>query len=245
MTNQTTTINIKLNTKHILIALITVVAGLVALSIWGQHIRFFGVADIRGYWHEFLLDLLMSAFYLDSEGNVPTFANALLLFIPSLLLAFIAAWKNSIKDKFRLHWFGLALIFLYLSFDEAAVLHERLIKPMRAISDAGGVFHFAWVIPGMIGVVLFGLVFLMFFLHLEKKFKILFFLSLAVYILGVIGGEMVSGYFAANLGQKNYTYAVVASLEESVEMFGCTFIIYSLLEYIKHYLPEGMTLKVT
>ena len=53
---------------------------------------------------------------------------------------------------------------------------------------------------------------------------------------------MVSGYFAANLGIKNYTYAVVASLEESVEMIGCSLIIYSLLEYIKNYLPEGLTL---
>ncbi|RJP52104.1 MAG: hypothetical protein C4557_06855 [Anaerolineaceae bacterium] len=244
MTDQPTCI--KFNSKRILIFLLAIVAALVTLSIWGQRIRFFGVADIRGYWHEFLLDLLMSAFYLDAEGNVPTFANALLLFIPSLLLALIGAWKNSIKDKFRFHWIGLALIFLFLSFDEAAVLHERLIKPMRQFTNAGvAFFHFSWVIPGMIAVLLFGLAYLMFFLHLDKKFKILFFVSLAVYIGGVIGGEMISGYFAANLGQKNYTYAVAASLEESVEMVGCAFIIYSLLEYIKQYLPEGMTLKVS
>ncbi len=238
-------ITIKLNSKHILLFLLAIVAVLVGLSIYGQKIRFFGVADIRGYWHEFLIDLLISAFYLDREGNIPTFANALLLFIPALLLFFIGAWKNTIMDKFRFHWVGLALIFLLLSFDEAAVLHERLIKPMRNFVDAGGVFHFAWVIPGMIAVALFGLIFLMFFLHLDRKFKVLFFVSLAVYISGVIGGEMVSGYFAANLGQKNYTYAVVASLEESVELLGCSLIIYSLLEYIKHYLPEGLTLKVS
>lgn len=242
MTSQTATI--KFNPKQILIILLVLVGVIVGLSIYGQKIRFFGVADIRGYWHEFLLDLLMSAFYLDAEGNIPTFVNALLLFIPALLLAFIGAWKNSVKDKFRFHWMGLTLIFLFLSFDEAAVLHERLIKPMRAIAGTEGFFYFAWIIPGMIAVALFGLIFLMFFLHLDKKFKILFFLSLAVYIGGVIGGEMVSGYFAANLGQKNFTYAVVASLEESVEMIGCSLIIYSLLEYIKTHLPEGFTVKM-
>lgn len=240
MTQQTPII--KLNPKRILIFLFALVAVLVGLSVWGQHMRFFGVADIRGYWHEFLIDLMMSAFYLDAEGNIPTFTNALLLFIPALLFGLIGAWKNLVKDKFRFHWMGLALIFLILSFDEAAVLHERLIKPMRSIVDAGGVFHFAWVIPGMAAVAIFGLTYLVFFLHLDKKFKILFFFSLAVYISGVIGGEMVSGYFAANLGQKNFTYAVVASLEESIEMFGCSLIIYSLLEYIKHYLPEGLTI---
>lgn len=54
---------------------------------------------------------------------------------------------------------------------------------------------------------------------------------------------MVSGYVAANLGLKNFTYAVVASLEESVEMIGCSLIIYALLEYIKQSLPEGLLFK--
>lgn len=241
MTNQAPTV--KIEPKKTLIFLLVLVAALVGLSIWGQHIRYFGVADIRGYWHEFLLDLLMSAFYLDAEGNIPTYTNALLLFIPALLFGLISAWKNAINDKFRFHWIGLAVVFLALSFDEASVLHERLIKPMRNFVDAGGVFHFAWVVPGLIAVALFGLTYLMFFLHLDKKFKLLFFFSLGIYISGVIGGEMVSGYYAANLGLKNYTYAVVASLEESVEMIGCSLIIYSLLEYIKQHLPEGLTLQ--
>ena len=69
MTNQTATI--KINPKRILIGLLVMVLVIVGLSIWGQKIRFFGVADIRGPWHEYLLDLLMQAFYLDAEGNVP------------------------------------------------------------------------------------------------------------------------------------------------------------------------------
>ncbi|MBM4426060.1 MAG: hypothetical protein FJ031_02345 [Chloroflexi bacterium] len=243
MTNQNTTIHIY--PKRILIGLLGIIGILVALSIYGQRIRFFGVADIRGAWHEFWLDLLMQAFYLDAEGNISTHVNALLLFLPALLLILISMWKNTNGDKFRLHWLGLGLIFLFLSFDEAAVLHERLIKPTRAILDTGGIFHFAWIIPGMIVVALFGLTFLTFFLHLDKKFKILFFFSLAVYIGGVIGGEMLSGYVAANLGQKNFTYAVVASIEESIELIGASLIAYSLLEYIRYYLPDGITVKMT
>ncbi len=243
MINQS--ITIKLNPKRILISLLAIVAMLVGLSIWGQRIRFFGVADIRGAWHEYVIDLLMQNFYLDAEGNIPTYINALLLFVPALLLSAISAWKNSIRDKFRFHWVGLALIFFFLSIDEAAVLHESLIKPMRAITGAEGFFYFAWVIPGMAIVAVFGLVYLMFFLHLDRKFKILFFVSLAVYIGGVIGGEMISGYFAAGLGQKNFTYATVASFEESIEFTGASMLIYSLLKYLEHYLPEGLTFKVS
>ncbi len=241
MTDQTATI--KINPKKILIALLAMVVIIVGLSIYGQKVRFFGVADIRGPWHEFLLDQLMQNFYLDAEGNITTFINALLLFVPSLLLTTIGIWKISVKDKFRFHWIGLALVFFFLSIDEAAVIHESMIKPMRAIVGSEGFFYFAWVIPGMIVVAVFGLVYLMFFLRLEKKFKILFLFSLGVYISGVIGGEMISGYYAANIGQKNLTYAIVASIEESIEYIGCSLIIYSLLKYIEHYLPEGITFK--
>ncbi len=241
MKNQNT--EIKINSKKILLSLIVFTILLVALSIWGQRIRYFGVADIRGAWHEFLIDQLMQNLYMDAEGNIPTFTNALLLFVSSQILLLISLWKFSAKDKFRFHWIGLSLIFLFLSIDEATVLHEQLIKPMRAIVGADSFFYFAWVIPGAIAVGLFGLVYLLFFLHLDKKFKFLFFISLGIYIGGVIGGEMLSGYYAASLGQKNITYATVASIEESIELIGCSLIIYSLLEYIKHYLPEGIIIK--
>jgi hypothetical protein len=239
MTNQTPII--KLNPKKTLIFLFVLVAWLVGMSIWGQHMKYYGVGDIHGAWHEFLIDLMMSSFYLDYEANIPTYINALMLFIPSLLLAGIGIWKNVIKDKYRIQWNLLAFIFFLLSVDEIAAIHENLIKPMRAIIGANNFFYFAWIVPGMIVVVLFGIAFLNFFLHLENKFKLLFFFSLAVYISGVIGGEMISGHYASMLGMKNYTYAIVASFEESIEMFGCSLIIYSLLEYIKQYLPEGIT----
>lgn len=241
MSNQTTTI--KFNPTRILIGLLILVVVIVSLSIYGQKVRFFGVADIRGQWHEFVLDQLMQNFYLDAEGNLTTYFNSLLLFIPSLLLVVIGLWKTTIKDKFRFHWLGLAFIFFFLSIDEAAVIHESMIKPMRSMIGAEGFFYFAWVIPGLIMVAAFGLLYLMFFLHLETKFKLLFFFSLATYIGGVIGGEMISGYYAASMGQKNFTYAIVASLEESIEYIGCSLIIFSLLKYMQHYLPEGITFK--
>lgn len=238
MTNQTPIV--KINPKRTLVFLLALVAALVGMSIWGQYLRFIGAFDIHSYWQEFLLDMMNNPFYMDAESNIPTFINALMLFVPSILLALIGAWKNGAGDKFRFHWNVLAFVFLLLSIDEVATLHERLIKPMRAIFGAEGFFYFAWIIPGMIAVAVFLIAFLAFFLHLDRKFKFLFFISLAVYWSGVIGGEMISGYFAASLGQKNFTYAVIASLEESVEMIGCSLIIYSLLEYIKQSLPQGL-----
>lgn len=241
MTNETPAI--KFNPRRVLFFLLILIAFLVGMSIWGQYLRFIGGWDIHSYWQEVVMDFMNTPFYMDAESNVPTFINSLMLFIASLLIAAIGSWKMSIRDKYRFQWVILAFIFLLLSIDEVATLHERLIKPMRAIFGAEGIFYFAWIIPGIIAVLVFLFSYLTFFLHLEKKFKLLFFLSLAVYITGVIGGEMVSGYFASNLGLKNFTYAIVATVEESVEMIGCSLLIYSLLEYLKRYLPEGLIIK--
>ena len=150
------------------------------------------------------------------------------------------------RSKFKIHWAGLALIFLYLSMDEAAALHERLIKPMRSIVNFegySGLFYFAWVVPGIAVVLLFLIAYLRFFLHLENKYKILFFISIATYVGGIIGGEMLSGHFAETIGLKNFEYAMFTSLEESLEWIGCSLTIYSLLLYIQQYLPEGITFK--
>ena len=237
---------IKINPSRVLIVLLAISAILVGLSIWGQYLKYYPESyDIKGPIHEFFLDLLMHSFYTDSETNIPTYFNTIILFIPALLFAIVGSWKAIAKDKFKLQWFGLAIIFVYLSMDEAAVLHEKLIAPMRDLFNYerfGGIFYFAWVIPGMAAVLLFCLAYLRFFLHLENKYKFLFFLSLAVYVAGVIGGEMLGGHFADTIGFKNFTYASYTSLEESLEWIGCSLFIFTLLDYIKQYLPEGFTI---
>jgi hypothetical protein len=238
---------VKIHPTRILLILIGICALLVGLSIFGQYLKYFpGEIDMHGAFEEFGVDLLIKSFYTDAEANVPTYFNTLILFIPSMIFAAIGAWKSSIKDKFKFQWSGLALIFLYLSMDEASVLHEKLIPPMRALFNYerfGGIFYFAWVIPGMAAVFLFMLAYLRFFLRLENKYKILFFISLAIYVGGIIGGEMISGHFAGTLGFKNFTYAAYTSAEESLEWIGCSLLIYSLLTYIQQYLPDGITIK--
>jgi len=235
---------IKINPLKVLIFLFTCIILLVSFSIWGQHIRYFPESiDMHGAWSEFWVNMLEQAFNMDAEANVPTYFNTIILFIPALLFAAIAVTKFMDKDKFRIHWAGLSLLFLYLSIDEASVLHEKLIKPMRSMMDLGGIFYFAWVVPGIAFVVVVGLMYLRFFLNLETKFKILFFTSIFLYFGGVLGGEMVSGYFAESIGQKNFTYSVASSLEESIELIGASMLIYTLLAYIKQYLPEGITFK--
>ena len=229
---------IKLRPAQVLIVLLAITVLLVAFSIWGQYLRFYQqYTDIRP-WMEFGLDLLSHKFYLDAETNIPTWFNTILLLIISSLFAIIAVSKSAVKDKYRYHWSGLSILFLILSIDELAVLHETLIKPMRAWLGLGGWFYFTWVVPGLVFIALVGLAYLGFFLHLDNKFKLLFFVSLLIYFSGAIGGEMFSGHLASTMGQRNFTYAVYVSLEESLELIGASLMIYSLLRYLGTYLPD-------
>lgn len=227
-----------LNPKRVLMTLLGVVIFLVAMSIWGQYLRFYQeFADIR-VWMEFFLDLLNHKFYLDGETNIPTWFNtALLLGISGLFWA-IAIVRMSEREKYRFHWAGLAVLFLLMSVDELSVLHEMLIQPMRAWLGLGGWFYFGWVIPGAVLVGVLALAYLRFYLHLDPGFKGLFLGSLVLYFLGAIGGEMLSGRVASAIGQKNFTYGVFASVEESVELVGASLLIYTLLRYIEASLPD-------
>ena len=224
---------LKLNANRILVILIVIIIVLLALSILGQYLRYFqSFADIRP-WMEFALDLLNHKFYLDAETNVPTWFNSILLFIASALFLTIASWAKGNDDKFQYHWFGLSTLWIIFSVDELAVLHETLIEPMRGIFGASNWLYFAWVIPGIIFLAVLSIAYAYFIFKFDPRFKTLFVGSLLLYFSGAVGGEMTSGHFAAILGQRNFTYAVISSLEESVELMGASLLIYTLLRYIE------------
>ncbi len=230
---------IKLNPYRLLTSLLATTFLLVVLSIWGQYLRFFQEAvDIRP-WMEFWLDILNHKFYLDAETNIPTWFNSMLLLVSSGLFIVIALHKRTTRDKYRFHWFGLGFLWLIFSIDELAVLHEMLIKPMRDAVTLNNWFFFAWVIPGLVFLGVLAIAYLGFFLRLSNRFKLLFLLSMAVYFGGAVGGEMLSGHFAQTIGQKNFTYAVIASLEESIELTGASLLIFTLLKYIETYMHES------
>lgn len=111
-------------------------------------------------------------FNLDAEMNIPTVYAGLSLAFSALLLALIAYMKNIQMEPFRKHWAFLAFIFMLMAVDEMAVIHEVLIS-LRPMLNTSGIFHFAWVIPGLAFVVLMGLAYWKFLLALPKTTRIL------------------------------------------------------------------------
>jgi hypothetical protein len=182
---------------------------------------------------EFGLDILNHKFYMDAETNVPTWFNTALLLVISAISWCIGVSKLARRESYRYHWLGLGVLFLLMSIDEAAAFHEMLITPMRQWLGLGNWFYFGWVVPGLALIAVLALAYVRFFLHLDRGISLLLLASLLIYFSGAIGAEMLSGHLASAIGQRTFRYAVIASLEESVEMIGASMVIYSLLRYVR------------
>ncbi len=118
--------------------------------------------------------------------------------------------------------------------DEALVLHERLIKPMRAYlgDDAYGIFYFAWVVPYIAVIGILAPFFLAFLLRLPARTRLAFCAAAILYLGGAIGFELVEGRFVELHGARNLTYSVLTTIEESLEMAGVIIFIWALLDFV-------------
>ncbi|MDQ2913437.1 MAG: hypothetical protein M3T56_09295 [Chloroflexota bacterium] len=117
-------------------------------------------------------DTFIHAVSFDEEANVPTWNSSSVLLVCSGLLALIAYSTRHAQGRFARHWAVLAVIFLALSIDEEAALHEGAIR-LRDTFRLGGFFYYAWVIPGLIFVAVVGAAFLRFVLSLPPRTRAL------------------------------------------------------------------------
>ena len=210
--------------KRVMWVLSVAVIVLISLSVLGQISKYsFDHPKLKGF---------VPAFYVDYESNVPTWYSSFALGMAGGLLALVALVKHHRRDAFRLHWAILAVVFFGLSLDEVAMFHEYPIEPLREAFDAGGLFYYTWVVPGALFVALMGFSFQRFLRHLPKRTGMLFMLSAMVFVGGAIGVEMLSGMHADLFGEENFTYAMIITCEEFMEMLGVVIFIYALADYI-------------
>ncbi|HEX7028871.1 MAG TPA: hypothetical protein VF268_16645, partial [Gammaproteobacteria bacterium] len=139
---------------------------------------------------------------VDGEQNLPTFFSVLLILAASLLLAVVAVFKKAQRDAYVSYWMLLAIGFLCMAIDEATSLHEKLQGPVGRLlgEDRPAIFHFAWLAPGIAFVLVTGLLFLKFLLHLPGKTRWLFLTAGGVYLGGAIVMELIGSYYAAAYG---------------------------------------------
>jgi hypothetical protein len=147
-------------------------------------------------------------------------AAAFLLLSGACLLCTKAALKED-----RKFWKAMALIFLFLSVDEAVSIHEKislLLKEVFHLSNA--VKTRAWVVPYGIAASIFAVLTLPPLFRLPANTRYGLVVAGSVYVTGAIGFEIVEA-IAAEYGtgawmSKRLTNSLCVLCEESLEMLG-------------------------
>jgi len=220
------------NTKTVIRALTVMAVALIFV-----HMAISIGDNLTGYDSK-LFSRLNKVFSLDLELNVSSYFSTLTLLFSSSLLALIAFFRRKQKAPF-VHWALLSAGFLFMSFDEIASVHERLVEPLRELMGGQnlGLFYFAWVVPGIVLVLILGGAFLRFWWRLPSKTRLFTMAAAILYLAGALGMEMVDGGYAEIHGTNNLTYMLLTCIEESLEMAGIIVLVKTLLDYIASNLP--------
>ncbi len=171
------------------------------------------------------------------EGNAPAWYSSLLFLIGSALLAVVWRVRSAEGDRFRHHWAGLALVFLFLALDEAAAVHEQLIDPVRDALGTGGALLHAWIIPYGVALVLLFVVYVPFLRALPARTLRLMLVAGAIYVAGAIGMEMIGGYAWDRHPVRGVSIIAIMAVEETLEMVGLAIFAYALLDHLERVHP--------
>jgi hypothetical protein len=174
---------------------------------------------------------------MSEEANLPTWFSALLWQIAALLAFLIARLHRAGGWPHRSYWIGMVPLFLFLSLDEAAKVHETIgdIIGARIGEYSLRKYTYSWVIFGLAFVAAVGLVYVRLLLRLRRGLAGLLVLSAAVFLLGAVAIESISasvhkGSVAGFPPGLSFSRAV--ALEETLEMLGAILLIHVLLRVL-------------
>ncbi|MDQ3212108.1 MAG: hypothetical protein M3Q85_05505 [Acidobacteriota bacterium] len=170
------------------------------------------------------------------EGNLPTWYQSTMLLACAALLAVIGRARTQSEDPFARHWIILAGLFLYISVDEAAAIHELTVRPLRSAFGLGGLLYYPWIALGAVVVTTLAISYRRFLWSQPREIRNGMLLAGMLYVAGAIGVEAISGWHAELFGRDNLRYAVLTTAEESLEMLGVLVLFGTLMAYVGTYI---------
>lgn len=201
-----------------------------------------GIIDVEFFGDETIIGF----FYLDGEGNLPTWFSTMLLALNAVMLFMIAFRTRALGQPRFSFWFLLACIFVGLSLDEFIKLHEYLIMPVRTILKPSGLLFFGWFIPVIFLLIFMGIFYLPFLFRLPAEIRNLFILAAIVYIGGAIGFEALGGLRVTLVDPeawrdvtRDLLFNLIMTAEEVFEMLGALIFFYALSKYTSEYQSSG------
>lgn len=160
-----------------------------------------------------------------SEANLWTWFSVAVLISAAYghLIAALICWLD--ERGSALLWVATALCLALMSMDDAASLHERLLAPLGYLLGGGsGLTLFAWIIPGSVVALVIIVVFARMLVHVTGRPRRLGIAGLAMFFLGAIGMEMLSGLVLEESGS-GLGYLVAYHVEELLEAIGASLLL--------------------
>lgn len=165
---------------------------------------------------------------LDSENSVPSWWSSSLMLGSALIMYAFSRAEQGRGLYGSSIWFPLAVVFAFLSLDEAASFHESIMAPLRNLLGLDGIFYFAWVIPAFFVLIAFGLLILRQFLALPRAIQMQFAVCGTIYVSGALGMELFGAALTSSgMGASAY-YSFCIIIEEGFEVIGLTIFFASL-----------------
>jgi hypothetical protein len=160
------------------------------------------------YGEDFIMKL-SKVFDVDRENSIPTVFAIFNLLIASMLLFAIHLHSKNCREPDAVYWLILSIIFLMLSVDEGASLHER----------ASGLKLFkTWLVYGALFSLAVFLFFIPFLRRLDRRTAVLFIIAGGLFVTGAVGLEFFGGWKARN--DMSFTAQALRVCEEALELYG-------------------------
>lgn len=194
---------------------------LVAIHVGLQYLKFHGGAG--------KLTFLTDIFNVDNESSVPTWFSQFLLFISAAICWAVAFIKRRRNESYHRQWKLMSAVFLFLSIDEIATIHEHLINIVQN-NDAATASHgiSAWYAYAAIMVGITAIFLAKFWWKLPLKTKLMLAISAFVYLFGAVYFDNFDGGY---VGRGFLHDGILVGIEEGLEMIGACMFAYTLSAY--------------
>jgi len=161
------------------------------------------------------------------EQSIPTYFSVLNLLLASILLLIIYIYERGNQIKGALFWLLLSLVFFYLSVDESASIHENFVEVNTFLVHKGFISQVLdthqWLPFGIFFLVLFAIVFIPLFKHIDKGTLRKFFIAGFVFVSGAVGLEYLGAVMLKTgfvESRSDLIFAIRRLCEEGLEMYG-------------------------
>jgi len=162
---------------------------------------------------------------LGKELNLATYFSSLNLLLSSILLFVAYKFEKAAGSSSTRYWLFLSALFLVLSTDEAAGIHENFGRVYEYLSVRGAVptlDSHKWLPFGILFTFLVGLGLIPFVRRLPRDTARLFLAAGFVFVLGAIGFELLGTWMLSSgfvESRQELPYLLRRVVEEGLEMY--------------------------